>query len=405
MWRYISVHKRGTSEWLNDAMARIFSDHALRERAQAKLRAIAAQEPLFAAALTTPQSPPYHAEGPTLSDHLTRMLVALYALTQESLHVIDIEEFRRMKGFEGELDEMEDMIKEYVALFEVFVLCHDLGKWTMCSFESPPHSRGRELGFHMSLTERMDAHASPKRAALREAYQELYARFAKQHPALSSSALQQLFFETYQIRVRYPWHEHAIHTPLLTQLCERVSAAHGLTDRDLNLVKDLIAWHMRPLQDFRDKVNAPAIETYIAFAKSRRYDADDFLDLLQGAEFMDKVCGSQKTRAHGLVHESTMFEHFLRAEHSWSPERMIKRGQARLQRAHEAENQAFKKAGLDGVALLSLLGMSPGPAFGRVLKMVQESILWQAPLPAFGKDIDAELAKRVDQFYQQETRV
>lgn len=398
MWRYQSVHKRGESEYLNQAMERIFRNRTLRTRADETLSSAAQTEPLIADLLRTPQSPPYHIEGPTLRDHLRRILVAHYAVCEEQLHLIDIEEFRRMAGFEGEFDEIEETLKENAALFEVFALVHDIGKWLTCSFESTPHTRGRELGFHMTPLERMDPKMSTTRAELREAYIELYEAFAREQADRSASWIQQEFFATYQIRVRYPWHERSIHTPINRALLDRLSERYRLSARDRDLLEDLVAFHMYPLTDFRGGADPTRIQRYVSFAHKHGYDADDFIDLLQAVVFLDKVCGSQKAPDHS--HESKILVNFLRAEHGWSPDRFQKRAGVRAQRKKEETNLLFRQVGLDGVGLLTLLNMAPGPSFGKTLVLVQESVLLRAPLPEFGSVINAELAKRADAFYE-----
>ena len=54
-------------------------------------------------------------KGATMRDHLRLMLIFLFALVEEKVHLTDLEEFRRLKGYEGELQELEDLMKENIA--------------------------------------------------------------------------------------------------------------------------------------------------------------------------------------------------------------------------------------------------------------------------------------------------
>ena len=94
MWRFDSTHQRNETEFLSVAMKRILADADLRSRAEAIVSGAAQAEPLIAECLRTPQDPRYHAEGPFLFSHLVQILMVLYAVQEEKLHRIDIEEFR-----------------------------------------------------------------------------------------------------------------------------------------------------------------------------------------------------------------------------------------------------------------------------------------------------------------------
>lgn len=62
------------------------------------------------------------------SDYLSDMLGFLYAVVDGKVHLAEIEELRRNKMFWGEIDEVEETMKEKVASLEVFILAHALGK-------------------------------------------------------------------------------------------------------------------------------------------------------------------------------------------------------------------------------------------------------------------------------------
>lgn len=59
---------------------------------------------------------------------LQLLLDFLRAVVEEKIHLAEIEELRREKMFLGEIDEVEETMKEKIASLEVFVLTHELGK-------------------------------------------------------------------------------------------------------------------------------------------------------------------------------------------------------------------------------------------------------------------------------------
>jgi hypothetical protein len=61
-------------------------------------------------------------------ERLTRALGFLYAVIEGKIHLSEIEELRREKMFWGEIDEVEETMKEKIASLEVFVLVRELGR-------------------------------------------------------------------------------------------------------------------------------------------------------------------------------------------------------------------------------------------------------------------------------------
>lgn len=392
-----AAHERTQTEFLDDAMARVEFDRALRGRAQATLDAEAAEEPLIVDALRTPQTPPHHAEGPFLADHLRLMLQTLYAVLDGSFHLVDVEELGRLKGFEGEVEEIEETIKENAALYEAFALCHDAAKWPLIYFDSPKGSRGQDEGFFEDArTHREDAGAG-ERATKRNAFLSLYGAFAAERPQSSRTDVEAQFFSAYGIEAHYVGHGRAVHSPAYRALLERVSARRSLAPRDVDLLETLISHHLDPVADFIS-ANPSLILRYNALAAKHGYDADDFIDLLQGCVFLDTVCGSR--RAGFPAHDVGSLVNFLRAEHDFAPWRRAEKERTREERRKRERNALFREVGLDGVALMDLLGMDPGPKFGETLRRLHDAIVGGTPLPRIKKEIDMELERRVAAYFE-----
>ncbi|MBI5793856.1 hypothetical protein HZA87_02085 [Candidatus Uhrbacteria bacterium] len=389
MWRFESTHtQQKETEYLDAVIERIEADEHVRSHAKAILDGVSAQEPLVSQSLLTPQDVRYHAEGPNMRDHLTLMLMVLTCVEEEKLHLIDIEEFRRLKGYEGEIQELEDTLKEQAAFFQVFILAHDVCKWVSLSFTS---TKEPETFFESpSLEEKLKQ---------RMAYLESYEAFAHSHVGKSPREIQAQFYLAHKIDVHYHNHARHIHARVYQELLDRLCQAHGLTERDRALLEDLVSHHMEFGSDF-DVVRPKRIERYVHLATKRGFDADDFIDLMQGCQFLDGVCGSKRLGPRGYFHDPLLLINCLKSEQEYAPWRRAQKERERVEEEGRARNRLLKEVGLDGVALMDVLHMEPGRAFGLALRRIQAGMLGKAEMPTFGAKIDQEIEKRVAQFYQ-----
>jgi hypothetical protein len=231
-----------------------------------------------------------------------------------------------------------------------------------------------------------------ERAKLRERFLALYQSFADEVRESDGRILEASFYGTYQIRAHYYGHDRAVHSHAYRGLLRRLCDAHGLPSRDQELLEDVIAHHLEPGADF--KVRNPArVQRYVSLAAARGYDADDFLDILQAGVFLDMVCGSEP-------HDASVLIHFLRSEHDYAPWKRALKEQRREEERKRERQRAFRLSGLDGVALMELLRMDPGPQFGKALRVIQEAIAEGKPLPRFNASVDQELARRTAAFYE-----
>ncbi|MBI4437518.1 hypothetical protein HY631_01055 [Candidatus Uhrbacteria bacterium] len=388
MWRFESTHQQKETEYLDHAITRIESDERLRSHAQAIIDGVAAQEPLVSESLRAPQDVRFHAEGPCVRDHLSLMLMVLKAIADERLHLIDLEELRRLKGYEGEIQELEDTFKEQFAFFVVFTLMHDVAKWVAVSFTSA--KEGRTFHATQNTHERFQA---------RQAYLERYRAFALSHAELSARETQAQFYLAHRIDVHYPNHARLIHARVYEDLLDRLCQAHGLTQRERDMMDDLVSHHMEFWTDF-DRIAPKKIDRYVHLATKRGYDADDFVDLLQCCLFLDGVCGSKRLAPHGAWHDPSALIQCLKSEREYAPWRSAQKTREREEAERRARNRLLKEVGLDGVALMDVLQMEPGRAFGLSLRRIHAGILGRSEMPKFGPRIDEEIEKRIAQFYQ-----
>ena len=142
---------------------------------------------------TTPQTPPYHAEGDFVADHVKRIFMGLDAFTRgESL--AGVEEFVRERDYLLEFHALEEVIKAQGPFLTAYAVCHDLAKTDTVSFEALVGSKGEAEGF-MSRTEL--------------ATEPVKTRYDKLRRAHEASASLQSFYDAYGIVVHYA--EHARH--------------------------------------------------------------------------------------------------------------------------------------------------------------------------------------------------
>ncbi len=327
MWRTQSIHERSETEYFAQAIKRLDQEKGLAEQAEALLKAVSLQEPLIKDALKTKQDPRAHSEGLFMDAHLHRMLVVLYGIVEGTLHLIDIEEFRRMKGYEGEIDELEEIMKEKVSFFEAFILVHDAAK----------------------------IHGNDH-------------------------------------------HDRMMYAPVYQQLIDRVAKAHDLSVRDQAMLSDIICRHLE-FGAFH-KPNPSMAHWLLHLAKVKQYDGDDFLDLVQGCIFLDWVVGSERLQENGKTFFNLDYLiNMLISEHVLLPERRLEKYEQREKKKKTERNRLFQEAKLDGISLMDLLKMSPGPKFGKMLRKIHEAILGEGELPTFTSQIDQELQDRIAEFY------
>jgi|GEM_PF-675060 len=407
MWRSVSTHERTDSQYLDQMMASLEVDSHLFKHAESILDAHAHQEPLIAQSLKTPQDVRYHAEGSVMRDHVRLMLMFLFALVEEKVHLVDVEEFRRMKGYEGEFQELEDIIKEYIAFFQVFTLCHDVAKWVSVTFRSKPGSRGETLGFNTPRSHHFDETYHERATKLTE-YLALYEEFSRKEFHGTDRETQAQFYLHYGIDVQYPHHARKIHTPVFDALLSRLCDAHCLPGRDREMLEDLISHHMEFGFDFK-AVRPARVRRYTHIAFKRGYDADDFIDLAQACLLLDQCVGSLRLSPHGTSlasdvprywHESAPLMNFFQSEHDFAPHRRADKEAVREAREKKERNSVLREVGLDGMAMMDVLGMEPGPEFGLALRRIHAGLFGQGEIPSFGKKIDAEIERRAGEYYK-----
>ena len=133
----------------------------------------------------------------------------------------------------------------------------------------------------------------------------------------------------------------------------------------------------------------------IHLAFKRGY-ADDFIDLAQACLFLTTVDRGDFPRTGigmRLLHrEFSKVSMTLR--HTGVEKEAVRETAEKKER-----NRVLRETGLDGIAMMEVLGMEPGPEFGLALRRIHAGIFGQAKMPSFGKKIDVEIERRAGDFY------
>jgi hypothetical protein len=249
-------------------------------------------------------------------------------------------------------------------------------------------------------SDRLTREGTSQQAKIRSRYLETYQEFCQQHAHESSQTQQILFSKAYGVKVHYSGHEHYIYAPVYQALLGRLSALRRLSDRDQALLLDLIAHHMQPVRGYRKAVVPSRVEISLGIARGQGYDADDFIHLQQAGLFLDLPCGSRAYRKGRYHRDLETFIHFLQSAHEYAPWKREEKQRAREEEEKRNNHRLFQKVGLDGGALMTLLHMPPGPAFGDMLRAIQEAVLEGKDLPQVSREVNEELERRMSLFYQ-----
>jgi len=405
MWREWVNHKRGQSEFLEDAIKRViprslkgagnFSTPSLTlpqgGREDSFLRSLKGSENFC------PQSADAHAEGPVVEDHLRQMFSILTAVVEGELHLCDIEELRRLKGFDGEIDEIEETIKEKAASLEVFILCHDLGKPETIHFLAREGSEGMSKKLHTPLNHAWELD-NKNRAKAIELYNKEYKKFAATFLEASPEEIQTAFLSTHQVEITYPGYAHAIAGPRWREVLNQTAEKYRLSPEDTEDIFHVILLHEKVLQDFSLTSKPAVYDHLIKYTLKYGRDADDFLDLVLAAVFLE-VCASPHLTAHGINYDLSPVINFLSSEHEALPGKREIRQKKKKEKKLKIEREKFRQAELDGNDLMKLFNMKPSKEFGKLLIEVQAFAKNEKGLPeGVPVAIREELFKRVEKF-------
>lgn len=174
------------------------------------------------------------------------------------------------------------------------------------------------------------------------------------------------------------------------EVLQRMTEEFRLSPEDAEDVFHLIILHEKIIHNFFFEPSRPTYEYLVKYCEKYGRDADDFLDLLLAAVFLDAVIGAKL--------DPKVFFNFLSAERLHTPERSVSRLQQQAEKKKKAERIRLREAGLDGNELMKLFGMKPGPEFGKMLAAIHAFARGEAVFPEVPDGVRVELLNRVQRF-------
>ena len=327
---------------------------------------------------TTPQSPPFHAEGDMVADHVKRILCGLDAF-ERGASLATVEEFAREKDYVLEFMELENTLLSQADLLSVYAVCHDVAKADALFFEALPGSKGEAEGFV----------SRPSRLATEP---ELI-RYDKLRRAHEASGSAQSFFETYGIIVHYPEHGRRGASDEYATTREAVLDALDVSPSKAKLFTELIRCHMEVIQGFSKGPDPVKYTALAAIAERAGLNTPVFLDLLPATVFLDSVLGSLVYVNGTYSADIHILLNLFRSEREARPERHAAREEALRRGRKTALRDVLKQAKIDADTVFELLKTPYGPVRGEVMAKVHELIRDPDRRADFGEHTD-ELKRR-----------
>ncbi len=326
---------------------------------------------------TTPQTPPFHAEGDFVSDHVKRILAGLGAIEQGA-SLAEIEELIREKAYVLEAHALEETLRSQVAFLSAYALCHDLAKHEAVSFEALPGSRGEAEGFASQL---------------KLATEPMKTRYDKLRRAHQASGSAQTFYEAYGIRVHYPEHAHQSAADEYASTREAVLEALDIPATKSKLFTELIRCHIDVIQAFNKGPDPIKYRAFAAIAERAGLNSAVFLDLLPATIFLDAILGSLVYVNRVYSADLHILLNLFKSEREAMPERHAAREEAVRRGKKNALREALQEAQIDADTVFDLLKTPYGPVRGEVMAKVHDLIRDPDRKANFGEHIN-ELRRR-----------
>ena len=302
----------------------------------------------------TPQTPPYHAEGPMVANHVERMLAGVFAF-QAGVTLSQVEEFIRERDFLLEFQDLERLLKEYVPFLSAYAVCHDVGKADTLILASRAGSRGSGEGFHPG---ERDTRPTTEAEVIR------YDKLLRAHGDGMA------FFDAYQIEAHYPGHARVSAGDMYATTREAVLDFFQLAPSHAKLLTELTRLHMDVILAFQ---RGPSADKYLAFgaiAERLGLNRSLFYDLLAACLFLDAVLGSLGYENGVHKADLELVLNLFKAEREAQPERHAAREESLRRGRKTALREALAEAGLAPEDVFELLQTPYGPARGRIMERV-----------------------------------
>jgi hypothetical protein len=227
----------------------------------------------------------------------------------------------------------------------------------------------------------------------------LYGKLFKAHQARYGSAdsnkLTTSFYDKYEIHAHYPGHAKKA-LAIGMEAFEALADQFRLRPRERDLVLFAVRNHMQVINSFGKGDDIRAYELLLSRAHKAGFDADDAIDFLLAALFLDVCVGSLPYVDGEFQPNVDIVLQVLRAEEHIAPHRRAQRRFVQEERKKKMLNFALKEAGLDGKALFALLQTPFGPERGRIASEVRNYVLephLSVTIPSHTREIEKRVKK------------
>lgn len=310
----------------------------------------------------TPQTPPWHAEGPVLVDHIVRILATIFAVV-DGVALEEIEEFARHKIFDIEIEELSHVIKEEAGTLLTYALVHDLAKPDTVSFSASSDSKGAKELF----ISREGQVASTRDI---EHYQKLLKAFSVRFPEYSGEQLGAAFYDEYGIQVHNYEHDKKGAQGNKLEAGLKIAKLHHVSSQDTARLQWVVRHHIDVIQFFRDEPKPKKYELLLVKAAKAGFDPQPLFDLLTAATFLDICAGSLQYQEGRFSASVDPVIHMLQSEREHLPMRAEERRGAREQMSRKQRKEALIQAGLAPEHVFNLLDIPHGPERGHVMESI-----------------------------------
>lgn len=337
----------------------------------------------------TPQSAPWHTEGFYISENIIRTLAGFRSII-EGKSLLEIEEFAARKEFELEILHLENTIRKYSQLLEVFILVHDIAKPAMLSFSAPEGSLGEKEGFSQHKY-RLQKEATENE---KQTYIKLFKAFSVDKTYLSRQEQVAKFYDKYEIRAHYNGHEREALIGKSLASIEVLTKVYGLCAEQIKLLYFVIANHMSAVQFGRNENQISEYKLLLARAGKAGIDTDLAIDLLHAAVFLDGSLGSLHYEEGIFSIDLTSVFAFMSVEGEVAKHRKDERRRIISAAQNKRLKQALTEAELDGDTVFALLKTPFGSERGKIMADIRRYVE-DASIPINFETHQTELEKRV----------
>lgn len=390
MWEEIAqLQKEKNTVFFLDWMNRIVLTPSRMRQAHDLYLSVAKKVPEISEYQRTPQSAPWHVEGPTVADGVIRMLATIQAIV-EGETLFDVEEFARHKALRFEIKELEEIIRENPATLQVYSLTHDIGKPETLSFSAPSGSKGEKEGF-LQHGYRLKRQANDQE---KQIYIKLFKAYQVRRNNSTVSDDMAQFFDEYEISAHYSSHEKIGASEKYLVSRETVSDIFRLPQIDRAMVTWMIRNHMDVLTFFKKATNQIKFDLLVSRANKAGFDSDDVLDLMMAGTFLDSIAGSLTYQEGVFSVDFKPLMYWLYSEEQSAPLRREQRREKvkRIEKQHLMN--VLRKAKLSPEEVFVLLNIPPGPDRGKIMEEIY-TVVKNSEMPiAFG-DYTQILAPRI----------